>query len=364
MCYSSSNRISFFTFSIVFLLFSFVGFAQINSKANLNSTPIEHKMNWMLEQMKIEYTRYQKLEDKIRNEWNKYKEMQLSQKEKKLLQVGLILMATERKKEKLTYPIDSIKLSEALISFQKRHGMLETGKLSNSLIYRIISDVSSTQKSLKNSIRRLESIQFSTGGMVWVNIPEFYLIYFDSIGTSHLKCPVIVGKPSWPTMPLQSKIKEIKFCPYWNVPNSILNKEILPILKRNPGYLKANQMEWKNGKLRQKPGIKNALGLIKFSFDNPYHIYLHDTPNKTFFQKNKRSLSHGCIRLSCVDDLAMHLLRKDSAWVAFKKMTCESGRESIIKVELKTQIVIVYLTSWVDDMGVVQVRDDIYGWDK
>jgi murein L,D-transpeptidase YcbB/YkuD len=229
---------------------------------------------------------------------------------------------------------------------------------------RILSDVSLTQKSLKNSIRRLESIQFSTGGMVWVNIPEFYLSYFDSIGTLHLKCPVIVGKPSWPTMPLQSKIKEIKFCPYWNVPNSILNKEILPIIRKNPAYLNANQMEWEDGKLRQRPGSKNALGFIKFSFDNPYHIYLHDTPNKNLFQKNKRSLSHGCMRLSCVDDLAMYLLRQNASWIANKKGSCESGRESIVKVELETQIVVVYLTSWVDDSGTVQVRDDIYGWDK
>jgi murein L,D-transpeptidase YcbB/YkuD len=346
------------------LLFTFNGFSQTNPQENLFSSPIDIKMKSMLDRMKLEYTRYQALEKRIKKEWDLNKNLLLSQKEKTRYHVILILMALEEGTEKFIYPVDSIQLSNALISFQKRHGMLETGKLSNSMSARILSDVSLTQKSLKNSIRRLESIQFSTGGMVWVNIPEFYLSYFDSIGALHLKCPVIVGKPSWPTMPLQSKIKEIKFCPYWNVPNSILNKEILPIIRRNPAYLNANQMEWKDGKLRQRPGSKNALGLIKFSFDNPYHIYLHDTPNKTFFQKNKRSLSHGCIRLSCVDDLAMHLLRKDSAWVAFKKMTCESGRESIIKVELKTQIVIVYLTSWVDDMGVVQVRDDIYGWDK
>jgi murein L,D-transpeptidase YcbB/YkuD len=123
-------------------------------------------------------------------------------------------------------------------------------------------------------------------------------------------------------------------------------------------------MEWKDGKLRQKPGNKNALGLIKFTFDNPYHIYLHDTPNKTLFKKNRRSLSHGCMRLSCVDDLAMRLLKQNADWVALKKMTCESGKESILKVELETQIVVVYLTSWVDDSGLVQVRDDVYGWDK
>jgi murein L,D-transpeptidase YcbB/YkuD len=321
-------------------------------------------MNWMLARMKLEYTRYQELEKRVKKEWDLNKNLLLSQKEKTRYHVAKILMATEGKTEKISYPIDSIQMSNALVSFQKRHGMLETGKLNNSLISRILSDISITQKSLKNSILRLESIHFTSGGLVWVNIPEFFLSYFDSSGILSLKCPVIVGKPSWPTKPLQSRIDDIKFCPYWNVPNSILTREILPIVRRYPGYLKANHMEWKDGRLRQKPGSKNALGFIKFNFENPYRIYLHDTPNKTLFQKNKRSMSHGCMRLSCVDDLAMRLLKQNADWIAQKKMTCESGKESVVEVELETQIVVVYLTSWVDDSGIVQVRDDIYGWDK
>lgn len=118
--------------------------------------------------------------------------------------------------------------------------MSEIGKLSYSSNARILSYDSLTQKSLKNSIYRLESIKFTTNGLVWVNIPDFYLFYFDSSGVLSLKCPVFIQKPTWPTIPLQSKIDVIKFCQYWNLPNSILTREILPIIKKNPSYLNAN----------------------------------------------------------------------------------------------------------------------------
>ena len=109
-------------------------------------------------------------------------------------------------------------------------------------------------------------------------------------------------------------MENIVFNPYWNVPDKILEKEILPLVAKNKNYLADNHMEWYDGRLRQKPGEDNALGEIKFLFPNPFDIYLHDTPAKGLFQEERRAFSHGCIRIAEPHRLALYLLRDKKGW--------------------------------------------------
>jgi murein L,D-transpeptidase YcbB/YkuD len=110
-------------------------------------------------------------------------------------------------------------------------------------------------------------------------------------------CNVVVGAQMNKTVIFNGDLKYVVFSPYWNVPPGILNKEVKPGIKKNPNYLKSHNMEWNGGKVRQKPGPNNSLGLVKFLFPNSYNIYLHDSPAKSLFNETTRTFSHGCVRV-------------------------------------------------------------------
>jgi murein L,D-transpeptidase YcbB/YkuD len=260
--------------------------------------------------------------------------------------------------------VDSMGLASAISSFQKRHQMKEDGLFNDKNISLILKDLDRTKIKLKNSLLRLKRLELPNETMVFINIPDYNLKYIDEAGVELLSCPVIVGKPSWPSKTMISAIDEVVFCPYWNIPNGILSKEIMPLVRKQKNYLQKHNMEWKNGRLRQKPGKSNALGFIKFIFPNPYHIYLHDTPNRNLFLKQKRAFSHGCIRLYCVNELAKMLLKQDESWILNRASSCDKGEESRVKLKVKMRIVIVYTTAWVNSRGQVEIRDDIYNKDK
>lgn len=164
-----------------------------------------------------------------------------------------------------------------------------------------------------------------------VNIPAFKLYYFneDTIASIH---NVVVGKVENTTPVLESKLNRIQLYPYWNVPYSIATKEILPAIKNNPDYLERNQMELLKGdkvvnphlinwkklnknnfpyKVRQLPGHKNSLGIIKFEFYNKYDVYIHDTPQKGLLETPNRMYSHGCVRCQNPIELAKKILEID-----------------------------------------------------
>ena len=124
-------------------------------------------------------------------------------------------------------------------------------------------------------------------------------------------------------------------------------------------------MEWNNGMVRQKPGPRNSLGLVKFLFPNSYSIYFHDTPSKSLFDEPKRAFSHGCIRLSEPQKLAEYLLRNDSSWNSRKIVQAmNAGKERYVTVKEDIPVVIGYFTAWVDRQGKLNFREDIYGHDK
>ena len=181
---------------------------------------------------------------------------------------------------------------------------------------------------------------------------------------------VVVGKEGHNTMMFTGNLNQVVFSPYWNLPPSIVKKEILPAIERNPNYLASHHMEITGNEgglpvIRQLPGEDNSLGKVKFLFPNSFNIYFHDTPAKTLFDKDKRAYSHGCIRLSDPVKMANYLLKDDAEWPAENiDAAMNSGKEKYVKLKKPVPVLITYYTAWVDDSGLLHFADDIYGHDK
>jgi murein L,D-transpeptidase YcbB/YkuD len=207
-----------------------------------------------------------------------------------------------------------------------------------------------------------------SGQLIVVNIPEFVLHLYE--GKKKVwDMNVVVGKEGHNTMMFSGDLNQIVFSPYWNVPPSIVKKEILPKLASNPGYLASQNMEQvgtEDGlpKIRQLPGEKNSLGRVKFLFPNSFNIYFHDTPAKSLFEKDKRAYSHGCIRLSDPVKMANYLLKDSPEWTPERiEEAMNSGNEKYVKLKKAVPVLITYYTAWVDDNGRLNFRDDIYTHD-
>lgn len=227
--------------------------------------------------------------------------------------------------------------------------------------------------------RRVEQILINMNRMRWmpqepegklilVNIPEFVLHFFD--GKSKVfDMVVVVGKEGNNTMMFTGKLSSVVLSPYWNVPPSIVKKEIMPSMARNANYLQEQNMEITGEAgglpvIRQLPGEKNSLGKVKFLFPNSFNIYFHDTPAKSLFNKDKRAYSHGCIRLSDPLKMAEYLLRDNNEWPVERIVSAmNSGVEKHVKVKEPVPVFITYYTAWVDERGMLNFRDDIYKHD-
>jgi murein L,D-transpeptidase YcbB/YkuD len=197
-----------------------------------------------------------------------------------------------------------------------------------------------------------------------VNIPS-YNLYFNRNGKPVLSSAVVVGKEMNKTVIFSGKMSYIVFSPYWNVPTSILNKEIKPEIAKNPNYLSEHNMEWNNGQVRQKPGEKNSLGLVKFMFPNSNNIYLHDTPSKRLFANEARAYSHGCIRVEKPRELAIKILENDKAWTPEKiDEAMHRGKENIYVLKNKIPVYVGYFTAWVRDDGQIYFFKDVYERDE
>jgi len=196
-----------------------------------------------------------------------------------------------------------------------------------------------------------------------INIPAFTLYAFDA-DTINFTMNVVVGRDVHKTVLFSGDIKYIVFSPYWDIPASILKNEVLPGIRRDPDYLKRNNMEWVGKRVRQKPGPKNSLGLVKFLFPNSYNIYLHDTPAKSLFEKSARAFSHGCIRLSEPKKLADYMLKNDSNWTPEKiNAAMHAGVERYVTLKDPVPVYIGYMTAFVDNEGRINLRDDVYNRD-
>lgn len=257
-------------------------------------------------------------------------------------------------------------LAAAVKNFQTRNGKIADGVVSPKLAAEMNVPVTGRIRQILVNMERCRwvSPEFARAReYIVVNIPSFYLMMVRN-GKPVLESPVVVGKSVSKTVIFSGMLSYIVFSPYWNVPQSIINKEVKPGMKRNPNYLEAHNMEWNNGQVRQKPGKNNSLGQVKFIFPNSNDIYMHDTPAKSLFARESRAFSHGCIRVGKPRDLAITILADDPNWTPAKiDAAMNSGRENSYTLKQKIPVYISYLTAWVDPGGNINFYDDIYDRD-
>ena len=170
------------------------------------------------------------------------------------------------------------------------------------------------------------------------------------------------GKPGDETPMLVSAIDRVVLNPTWNVPEGIAAEEILP---KGDGYLqRMGFTTGEGGRLIQQPGPQNALGQVKFLFDNPYAVYLHDTPAKAAFAREQRAVSHGCVRLARALDLAQALLATEAGWSSERiNAVLASGETTEVKLATPVPVFLNYLTAYPTPVGMA-FRPDVYGWDS
>lgn len=263
-------------------------------------------------------------------------------------------------------------LFSAVKKFQRRMGLSIDGVIGAKMIQELNIPVKQRIKQLLVNMERARWMPAEKDtNYIMVNIPEYKMHVYDS-GKSVFDMNVIVGKTTNSTVIFTGNLKYIVFSPYWNVPPSIVQKEILPGIRKNKNYLQKNNMEItgkSNGLpvVRQKPGAENSLGLVKFLFPNTYDIYFHDTPNHELFNASNRSFSHGCIRIGEPKKFAQYLLRADTA-TTWKSNVIDSSmhlqKERWVTLKKSIPVFIVYFTAWVDKNGALNFRKDIYGHDE
>jgi murein L,D-transpeptidase YcbB/YkuD len=273
-------------------------------------------------------------------------------------------------------------LAEALQSLLPRHP--EYARLRQALTrYRQTPGAETQVRKIALNMERWRWLPQDLGQRyIFVDVPAYTLDVVER-DQSIMTMRVVVGKPSWPTPVLSATMSYIVLNPDWRVPPNIAARELVPILRANPGYLAQNNMRLSNGshdvdprsvdwnqvstknfpyRLRQEPGPKNPLGTIKFMFPNRFQVYLHDTPSRTLFAKPERAFSHGCIRVEKPMDLAEYALR---GVLNRERIAAGLGRRTSRTVPLAEPLptYLVYRTVLVKDDGTIQFRPDIYGYD-
>ncbi len=258
-------------------------------------------------------------------------------------------------------------LAAAVSRFQQRNGLEVTGKVDKDTLAELNVPVEDRIKQVQVNMERWRWLPGTFGDRyILVNVPEFKLDVVEG-GKTVYTMRVVVGKEQSRTPAFSDKMTYIELNPYWNIPDTIAKKEILPKLAADPGYLASHNMEvvpGSNNRLRQLPGGDNALGRLKFMFPNEFNIYLHDTPADHLFNRAERDFSHGCIRLEKPIELANLLLKDDPKWTPEAlQAALDSGEQKTITLERPLPVHILYWTAWVEPDGTIQFRKDIYGHD-
>jgi murein L,D-transpeptidase YcbB/YkuD len=260
-------------------------------------------------------------------------------------------------------------LVDAVKRFQARHGLATDGVVGRTTLEALRTPIAARREQIELAMERLRWLPRRTDDrFLIVNIPEFTLSAFEQ-GRSGpvLRSEVVVGSAARHhfTPILNAEMQAVVFRPYWHVPPGISRTEVLPKVRADPAYLTRNDMELIDGRIRQRPGPDNALGLIKFVLPNRHHIYLHDTPSKDLFGRPRRDFSHGCIRVARPVELAEFVLRGQGNWDAERitraMRTGPNNRH--VRLEKPVPVYLLYSTVIVSRDGEVRFFPDIYGHD-
>jgi murein L,D-transpeptidase YcbB/YkuD len=280
-------------------------------------------------------------------------------------------------------------LVDAVKSFQSRHGRDPDGRIGAQTLADLNVPLKQRVRQMQLTLERWRWMPDAyQKAPIVVNIPEFRLRAYDEKFKIALTMNVVVGKAYDHSTPVfEEKMAYVVFRPYWNVPYSIAKAEYLSRVARDPDYLSKKGFEVVNSRqevvtsgtvtsdvleqlragklfLRQAPGPKNSLGLVKFIFPNDYSVYMHDTPAQEFFSKSRRDFSHGCIRLGKPADLAVWVLRDNPGWNMDRvRAAMNGGATQQVNLAHRIPVLIVYGTVVVTEDGTVHFYDDIYGHD-
>jgi L,D-transpeptidase YcbB len=279
-------------------------------------------------------------------------------------------------------------LTDALKRFQARMGLKQTGVVAGATLKAMNVPASVRFNELASSANRLAGANFPfEDRYVAVNIPSTAVEAIDKGVVAH-RYVAIVGDPDHPSPEITAHVQVVNLNPTWTVPTSIITKEIIPRMQRDPGYLTRAKIRILDGSgneihpkainwsteraasytLRQDSGAGNSLGSIRIGMPNKLAVYMHDTPSKRLFGADYRFLSHGCVRVQGVYDLAEWLLQGTGgpagAWT--KPDMLEKVKESApydIRLAHPVPVIWVYLTGWANGDGPANFRDDVYGLD-
>lgn len=272
----------------------------------------------------------------------------------------------------------------AVKRFQLRHGLPSDGVLGQYSYAAMNVSAQVRLGQLETNLVRLRSMGGFLGDRyVLVNIPAQQVEAVEN-GRVVLRHAAIVGKIDRQTPIVNSKINEIIVNPYWNAPVSIVRKDIIPLMRKNPNYLKDSHIrllapdgsevdpvtiDWSTEeaakyRFRQDPGANNAMASVKINFPSPDGVYMHDTPQQSLFGKLMRFDSSGCVRVQNVRDLVTWILRDTPGWDRQHfEAAIKSGESTPVQVTNPVPVYFTYISAWSTGQGVVQFRDDIYGRD-
>jgi L,D-transpeptidase YcbB len=275
-------------------------------------------------------------------------------------------------------------LAEAVREFQTRSGLPGKGVVNAATRQALNKGMKAANVSniLVNMERwRWEPRDFGSR-YIYVNIPEFLVRVIDNGRLAHEE-RIVTGSPQHRTPIFSDEMEYVVFNPYWNVPQSILLKEMLPAARRNPEFFSRNNLEvvWLGRRtvdpymvdweavnpekvtLRQPPGPSNALGQIKFLFPNKHSVYMHDTPTKKLFNESTRAFSHGCMRVRNPVRFAEVLLGEQGWSPAKVRQALDTTEDYQVTLDRKIPVHIMYFTLWADRSGTLQEFGDVYDYD-
>ncbi|MDN2564959.1 L,D-transpeptidase family protein [Aquibium sp. A9E412] len=275
-------------------------------------------------------------------------------------------------------------VDSALKRFQVRHGLPADGVSGAHTFAALNVSAPIRLGQLETNLVRLRSMSGFLGDRyVMVNIPAAQIEAVEN-GRVALRHTAIVGKVDRQTPILNSKINEVIINPYWNAPQSIVRKDIIPLMRENPDYLRDNNIrilapngdeidpmtiDWStdeaaNLRFRQDPGKINAMASVKINFPNPHAVYMHDTPQQSLFRDQARFHSSGCVRVQNVRDLVTWLLRDTEGWDRQRfERTIQTEEDISVPLGNPVPVYFTYISAWSNEDGVVHFRDDIYGRD-
>ncbi|MBP1846056.1 murein L,D-transpeptidase YcbB/YkuD [Rhizobium petrolearium] len=270
-------------------------------------------------------------------------------------------------------------LVELVKSFQSEAGLKPDGVIGAATVRKLVGHTS--EDKIEKVVVAMEQARWLPDDLgqryVFINQPAFRVYYHDH-GVEQFSMRVVVGSKSNQTYFFQDQIETVEFNPYWGVPQSIIINEMLPHLRQDPSYLdrlgyevsvngravSSSSVNWygstQNISVRQPPSSDNALGDLKILFPNSHAIYMHDTPSKSFFQRDMRALSHGCVRLAEPRKMAAAVM---GTTVEDINARIAAGQNVAAKVPVRIPVYVSYFTAWPNKDGKVEYFDDVYGRD-